>query len=970
MARYMRTDLGAGHSRLSPPTVLGTENVIYAPIQGRLHPVAQTTLRIRQRRPFSRLRPPQVVTAAATEIFFAGERLPTRTRRGTLTNSQLLPPTVVFPAPGGGGPLSGIRGRLTYGPQTRPTINSQLYPPTVVFPAPGGGGPLAGIRGRLTYGPQLRPTVNSQLLPPAIVFPAPGGGDPLAGIRGRLAYSPVRRPRARSRLAAPTVVAAVVAPRFFGPQTHLIRIRPRRTFGALGGPVVVTAIVTQAFFGPATTLARSASQSRRARSTFIYPLVISRNEAFGGIGITLVRRYTPPVRSTLRPVPMLTVAENVIYAPIQGRLHPVAQTTFIIRQRRPFSRLGAPRIVATAATVFYAGQAQLVRIRPRRTATFLRAPRVVFLAVELSGPEVTLVRRVARPGRSRLAPPTVVLRARDLYELSVTSVAVRTAAERRRYRATHGIRGPLVIFGAVVYDPIQVQFAPQTHLPSRREPFSRLRPPTVVAVTVRLDSLSVTLVAVRTAVERPRHRTVAGIRPAFTVFGALVSAPILVRLAPSTDVARRRQPLSRLRAPIVVQAAGVVFSGPATWLAYSRRGTPKSSLNPPTVIDLRPQTYFVQVNLTYSRRGAPQSFLRPATVVFTAVEIYGPEVTLAPSKRGTPQSFLRPPVVIDLRPQTYYLSLTLVRNKPQPTFTLLRPSMVTVALPRAERELRIFLTYSRRGAPKSVLRKPLVIDLRPQTRFLNVNLAYSRRGRPESRLTPPAVVGRLVLHPIATTLAYSRRGRPESKLQPPVVVRVFAAAPTQIHLTYSRRGRPVSALQPPTVIFPFFARPLAVTLTYSLRGKPKSVLRKPLVVRLAVEIYGPEITLTYSRRGAPKSLLQPPTVVQPFFARPTVISLAYSLRGKPKPVLRAPVVVYPAFFAEPISVTFARNKPQPTWTRLQPPTVISDFRPDQGDVCGTDEAGSTTEGLSSAGSTIDGSDGPGGAVCGTDEQNV
>ena len=346
MARYMRTDLGTGHSRLSPPTVLASENIIYAPIQGRLHPVAQTTLRIRQRRPLSQLRPPRVVTPAAvfpgpqvtvnlapssrnprrarstsinpivvaavtlgprsrvrlaassrrarrasqflvlpvvvavvqTELFFASKPRLTRTRRGTLTNSQLLPPTVVFPSPGGGQPISGIRGRLTYGPQTRPTVNSQLYPPTVVFPAPGGGGPLPGIRGRLTYGPRLRPTVNSQLLPPTVVFPAPGGGDPLAGIRGRLAYSPTRRLWTRSRLAPPTITQAASTAIFFAASTTLVRVRPRRT------------------------------------------------------------------SATLRPPRVVAAVEGVIYEPIRGRLHPVAETVFRIRQRRPLARLGAPRL--------------------------------------------------------------------------------------------------------------------------------------------------------------------------------------------------------------------------------------------------------------------------------------------------------------------------------------------------------------------------------------------------------------------------------------------------------------------------------------------------------------------------------------------------------------------------------------------------------------------------------------------------
>ena len=131
-------------------------------------------------------------------------------------------------------------------------------------------------------------------------------------------------------------------------------------------------------------------------------------------------------------------------------------------------------------------------------------------------------------------------------------------------------------------------------------------------------------------------------------------------------------------------------------------------------------------------------------------------------------------------------------------------------------------------------------------------------------------------------------------------------------------------------------------------------------------------------------------VVGVFTARRTSITLARITPNPTTTFLRPPTVVRtPEPVLYPISVTLAyslRGKPIYFYTGV----FEFPFVPDEGEVCGGDEAGSevcgsdeavteicadesagaTATGLSSSESTISGGDSALGTVCGTDEQNI
>ena len=229
------------------------------------------------------------------------------------------------------------------------------------------------------------------------------------------------------------------------------------------------------------------------------------------------------------------------------------------------------------------------------------------------------------------------------------------------------------------------------------------------------------------------------------------------------------------------------------------------------------------------------------------------------------------------------------------------------------------------------------------------------------------------------------RGKPKSLLRPGL-----AGQPPfrgiLVHLAPSRFGKPKSRLFAPAVaaVPPFRGILVAFAAKIPFR-RPVHFLRGPIVVRLAVEIYGPKITTVPGRAGKPKSFLRKPVVVIiPFFQGPET-HLAYSLRGKPKSKLRPPARVGAgiAFFGP--QITLVRIKPPPTEHFLKPPTVAiqicygvvfgGDSNPyqeamsDSGtQVIGGDSAPGLAQGESAAGSIVSGGDEPGGEQTLSDER--
>lgn len=1009
---------GAPHSFLRPPVdTVGLED------QGRVH----TTLAPQPRQgraPHSRLRAPVVIDLTPQARYLAVYLA--YSRRGQ-PKSHLQPPTVVTQV-----------AAVYYGPAVRlakpiprRSVRSTWVSPVVVD----AGGALGWTAIQLAA--SRRPVTKSVLRPPATIAAVV---VVYYGPQVSLAYHV--RGRAKSRL-FPPVIPPVARP----VQVTLARARPRPVTSLLAPPTVID-LRPQTYF-----LATTLTYSRRgqARSHLGPPTVFAQVAAvYYGPQVTLATKPRPKAKSRLSAPTV--VGAGVVFAPIQGYLTPLnyalrpkaksvlrPPTTVVavvvyggphttltrIRPRPVLSVLAPPTVIDNRPQTYYLAVSLAYSLRGK-ARTRLSPPTVVETRIYF-GPSVALAYSSRGVPKSRLRPPVVIDLRPQTYYLSVTLApsergvakprlappavisrdtffgpAVNLAASRRP-KARYGLAAPAVVFIAepVLY-PVSVTLAYSL----RGKPKSRLGRPLVVGAVVYYGP-SVTLAYSR----RGQPKSV--LRKPIVID----NSPQTVYLATWLAYSRRGAPKSRLGPPAVINRD--TFFGPSVNLAYSRRGRARAGLAAPAVVFIaEPVLYPVAVTLAYSVRGKPKSFLRlpivvgeivyygPAvtlayalrgapksrlsapTVISRAV-FFGPAVHLAYSRRGATKSELRAPTVIDLRPQTYFLSVTLVRNKPQPTTTRLSPSTVTVALPRAERDLRVYLAYSVRGRPKSILRKPVVIDLRPQVYYLAVALAYSRRGKAKSRLS--FVAGRKVVYfGPKVTRAYSRRGRPESRLAPPVVVRTFIARPVFVELAYSRRGRPAYELKPPTVVGPVLARRIAVTLAYSRRGQPKSVLNPPTKVTpfFARDIL---VTLAPQARGKTRSLLVPPAVVREFIAQPLRVHLTPSqTRGAAYGLAAPAVVAIPEPVLYPVSVTLAyslRGRPVYFYTGI----TLTIFVPPAGDVCGFDIAESfvcgdtetvvdvcevveqgdgSVQGASAGGSTILGSDGSAGHVSGDDQEST
>lgn len=958
MARYMRTDLGRGHTNLGPPAVVGA-GIYYRGILTSLAAVRRIGT---QPRRFARyeLRPPTVVLAPP--IFFGprttlvADTVPQAdglTRRAP--SSKLAPPAVVGAGVYFRGVLSSLTAVRRGVQQPRRFARYRLEPPAVVtevFIAPPVHVTLVtqtnqpvlqrtarrtiwGLRAPIVrepdrfFGPVVhlaysrRGTPKPRLQPPAVITAVVFTAEPV-----RVTTAAIKPPSAHYRVSPPTVVFLAVE--LSGPKVTLTRITPPPTAARLQPPVVVFLAVELS--GPEVQLARIKPPPVRPRLE--PPVVVFLAVELSGPEIVLA----PSRRGIPRPrlQPPAVVGAGIVFRAVQAHLA-------YSRRGAPRSKLQPPAVV-TAAEVYYGPSTTLAPQRRGQPKPVLNPP--AHVQVEPNRPlQVHLTYQSRRPGQTSLQPPTVI--GRDVF----FGPAV-TLVPQARGKPEPRLFPPAVVGAGIVYRAVL------THLTYslRGKPKSRLQPPAVVASPTLFFGPRVTLTRIR---PRPTTTTLGVFPPQ-----AVVYAPVAVHLTYS----RRGKPSSSLTGlPI---GASDVYTGPRTHLAYSLRGKPKSRLFPtkPGVEPFRP----VQITLATNKPQPTTAVLEPPAVVQPlTVVFYGPQTNLTYSRRGEPLSALRPPAVVGAG-------------------IVFRPVLVSlVPSPQPQR------------APHSRLFAPVVVRLAVELSGPEVTLAPSRYPRPISSLGPPTVVAAAaVFFGPQISLAPSSHGNPVYRLSPPTVV--LAAAVyygPNVWLTYSRRGEPIWRLSPPTVVFPppELLGP-DVTLAPQSRGKPIRRLSPPAVVRTAVEIYGPRLTLAPSRFPKPKSRLRPP----PFFLapfRPLLVHLTYSRRGKPIFELRPPAVVRQPPF-RPIQLHLTRITPPPTISVLRPPAVVgagivfapvtvwlapsfrgvpkskikpptvTEFFRDQGDVCGFDVAASFVCGQDTTAdnSRVTGTDRNVGGVTGGDQK--
>jgi hypothetical protein len=699
-----------------------------------------------------------------------------------------------------------------------------------------------------------------------------------------------------------------------------------------------------------------------------------------------------------KPKPFLRAPVVVKAAPVV--LYPVGVTLAPQKRGAPKSHLSLPS-VAAATDVFFGPQTTL-SIQSRGIPKSHLFPPSGGPGIAFHGPRIRLAKPLdTRPAyKSRLNPPSVAAAA-DVFFGPQTTLAIQSRGKAKSF-----LRAPVVVLAAAYLRAIDTTLAHIKPAPTH----SVLRQPTVIDISPQVYYLSLTLASQRRGVPKsllgkpsqyePQQADVVyptSITLSYSSRGkakSFLRAPVVVQasaylraiqthLAPSSHGKAK----SRL-APPVTLASTQVFYGPVVTLAPSSRGKPETILRKAVVIDLTPQVFYLSVALVKIVPPPVHSRLRPPTDLVDQQDLGRVRVTLAPQKRGIPKSVLRKPLVIDLTSQTVYIATTLVRIRPVLTrWAIRRPTDLVDASDLGF--VRVHLAYQSRGKPKSILRLPTVIDLRPQTYYLattfapsrfpkpksvlrpeskfapvpkaelvlSVNLAYSVSGKPKSRLRPPAVVGAgIYFRGVVVRLAPSRLPNPKSLLGGPTdLVDAQDLGFVAVTLAPSFRGKPKSRLNPPTVVAPFFARTVVVRLAPQKRGTPKSILRQPAVVTPRVEDAIADITIVrirpasihsvlrdpavvgagiyfrgilthsaYSKRGQPKSILRPDSkfAPQPQADTTVLVKLAPQKRGKPKSVLRQPAVVTPRVEDAVADITLVRIRPAAVHSVLRDPAVV------------------------------------------------
>lgn len=931
MARYMRSDLGRGHSKLGPPIVVTPEATIawYGP-GVRLATPSEVSGRILRRGAHSVLRPPRVVTEAAApplvtrlNINLTPQDAWAR-RRDTPPRTfvpGLRPPVVVFLAVEIYGPEVHLR------PSRRPIVKSHLGPPIVVFPffarkpeinlarikppptisylsPPEVVGPsivFPGLRLRLTTPGEIenriRRAARSILGPPVVVQRPPVGG-----LRITLARTKVKRPL--SDLAGPVVVAAQEPP-LGGTLIQYVRRPTPKTIARLSPPAVVRSGATGHL---GVILVRS--HGGKTRSTFIFPYVVFVEEAFGYVAIQYVRRPRTFTKSKLSAPAVTTVVQEIYYAP---------QVTLAAQRRRNVnSTLFAPRVVRVAVEI-YGPQTSLAPSFRGQTSPVLRGPVLVEVAPAVS----YVIRTTLAPSfRGQTNPslhgPVVVVAA----EVAVTYVNRYVLAPSTRGKAKSHLSAPVVIGAGVVFPGLRIKLTFGKH----GVPKSKLRPPAVV------DPFRLALGPELHLTPSRRPKTKSVLRPPTVVFQIVYSGPS-ISLAPS----RRLVAKSQLLSPAVI-GAGIVFPGLRIKLTFGKRGVAKSKLSTPALVTpIVAAFYGPQITLVRIRPRLAHPALSAPAVVSPDVAFDGPGVLLTRSFRGQTYPVLRGPVLVIAAAAEFSFGPETrpVRIRPAATVALLKPPVVVSPIlfsgPATE------LAPSFRGQPTSFLKPPTAVNQPPAyMQVIPPTLTYSRRGRPIYFLAPPTVVFPFFARKIDITLAPQARGKTKLFRRPEIVVpRAIEIYGPKVTIAPAKRGKPTSFLSPPALIGSGIVFPgLRVKLAFGKRGVAKSTLFPPAVVTFE-PFRGILTWLAPSSRGQAFQFQIPPIVGEIGSLGPQI----HLTRIKPPPVLsllKPPTVVGAgiAFFG-----------PEVHLVRIKPPRVIhfvidavveQPFVPEQGDVCGYD----------------------------------
>jgi len=919
--RYVGTSrvdqrLRRARSTLSPPTVVGSGvvNVVYPPVALYLAASKQGT-------PKSVLRPPVVVDPVlappvATSLAYS--------LRGT-PKPHLQPPAVIDLKPQAYY-LSTTLVRIGV-----PRTITGLFPPAVITPIatntfagpsaalvqPFRGTPksvlgkpadlvdeqdLGFVKTNLAYSLRGKPIYLLQ--PPAVV--APVLARPID-----TTFAPQELGAPKSRLAPPAVVAPVLAPPV---RVTRQKIRPARTIWRLTPPAVVTAEAPSDAVADITLTysLRGTPKSRLAPPTatfaFRIPIVVTHLAySLRGKPKSLLGKPTDLVDSqdvgslrthlaySKRGAPKSRLYQPTVIFPFFARTTVTSLAYSLRGKAKPL--LGKPVVIDLTPQVFYLSTT-FVQITPPPTQAKLETPTAVIPAdypVDLAE-ETQFARITPPPVHSILRKPVVVAQVLAIPTATALAYSLRGQPKPRLSRP--------VVVGAFSIPVIRVQLArikPQSvHSVLRKPadlvdeqdlgfvktnlayslrgaPKSALKPPTVVA-PVLAKSIETTFAPQKSGIPKSKLFRPTAVFPFF----ARPTDVTLARIRPVRTLALLGKPTDT----VGTEDQGAV----AVTLTYSLRGKPKSSLTPPTVIDLRPQTRFLSTWLAYSRRGAPKSTLNPPPDI-QVVPQSGPGFAwLTYSSRGKPKSVLRKPVVIDLRPQTRFLSVT--------------------------------LALSRRPQTKSRL-LPVPAAFRPVGQ-IRVDLARIRPARVRSRFTGVVYPGR-VFEPLTVALAPSFRGTPKSILNPPTdLVDNQDLGHINVNLVRIRPVGTQAGIKPPTVID---LRPqvnyLVSSLANSRRGVPKSLLGKPTDLVDARDQGTLAITLAASSRGTPTSFLKAPTVVGRKQTTPLDVTLAPQTRGTTISFLKAPTVVRAQFAARPFVAHLVRIRPVAVSSLLKPPTVVN-----------------------------------------------
>lgn len=855
-------------------------------------------------RPKSFLRPPTVTTVLAA---FYGPKVELAYSRRGKPKSRLLPVPAAFRPIG-----FAIEVKLAASKRGKP--KSFLRAPTVIDLSP------QVYYLATTFARIKPPPVHSILRRPADLIDQAD----LGYLRTHLAYS--RRGVPKPRLSPPAVVYSTPAPPIRG---RLVRIRPVVTHSLLR-QVIYAATVYEPVAG---FLAPPRSTVPRFYSTLQPPTVVATAAAITPIRVTLVR---------IRPVPTdASVFKPVVITQAQGPQGGIGIQLAPSLRGMPKSKLFPPAVITVVVSLAYPTSVTLAPQRRGLAKSILRAPRVVFTAVELSGPETSLA--YSRRG----APKSILRRPADIVDRDDLGYLRVHLAYSRRGIAKSELRPPVP---PETFVPIHEEIAVQlTRVVGERKTMWKLRPPVVIDLRPQAYYIATTLARIRPAAVHSVLREPTD----------LVDAQDLGVVRTHLAYSRRGVPKPRLNPPAVVYSTpappirgklvqnrpqpvhstltqvvyGANIYEPIQGQLVAPRATvpqAQSRLAPPTVVASGTPVRGIIVHLAYSRRGkASASLARPICVFFNEDLGQGPGVWLAYSRRGAPKSTLHPPVVV--RPVFVQrpIETTLTRIRPRGTIAILRRP--TDIVDQADLGyLRTRLVRIRPARTHPFLRAPAVIDLRPQVYYLSTWLTYSRRGAPKSILRPESKFAPQLKaeYDLRITLAYQSRGKPKSKLRPPTVVTAatpyFRREPTALvrirpRRTIWRLGRPTDTVGIED------QGSVAVTLAYSRRGRPKSRL---LGVVYAARSYAPiTITLAPSFRGRPKSILRRPTDLVDRedlgFVR---VHLAYSLRGRAKPKL--PIVIYAARVYAPIRVVLAPSSrlARAVHARLSAPTVVRTFQ--------------------------------------------